>query len=84
MLKIILGYLHLIFFKMQDAFMFTPAAMAHILNPSLVYKVPRQPRAIKQRNPVSKNQKKLLMTGASFYLQDRGTLTCEWLKWLAG
>lgn len=70
MLKIILGYLHLIFFKMQDAFMFTPAAMAHILNPSLVYKVPRQPRAIKQRNPVSKKPKETV-NDRSFILSSR-------------
>lgn len=69
MLKIIL----VIFFKMQDEFLFSPAVMAHILNPISS----KTARTVKQRNPVSKDQMKLLMTEASFYLQDRGTLTCE-------
>lgn len=43
MFKIILGLLHLIFFEMEDAFVFSPEAVAHILNPSLVCKVQRQP-----------------------------------------
>lgn len=59
----------------KDAFVFSPAVVAHILNPSLVYKVPRQPGLSNKETLSQKKQQ--LMTGASLYLQDRPTLTLE-------